>query len=105
MVHIWDARTGGLLEMLRGHTGCVSGVVFTPDGRGLVSSDSDGALKYWEVSCLANGPGNQPDSQGASKCNTLDGKKDVGTHEGNSACTMDFIGHKVRVELTDRGCI
>jgi len=80
-------------------------VAFTPDGRGLVSGSADETLKYWDVSRLANEPGGQPDSLRVSKRNTLDEKKDVGTCEGNSACTMDLIGHKVRVEFADRGCI
>jgi len=105
MVRIRDARTGELLETLRGHTRRVWSVAFTPDGHGLVSGSSDMTLKYWDVSRLANGPGGRPNSPGAPMRDTLDGKKDVGTHEGNSACTMDFIGHKVRVELADWGCI
>ena len=74
-------------------------VAFTPDGRGLVSGSSDNTLKYWDVSCLADGPGGRQNP--ASERSTLDGKQDVGTREDNSACTMDFIGHKVRVELAD----
>ena len=104
-MRIWDARTGELLETLRGHTGLVWDVAFTPDGRGLVSCSEDKTLKYWDVSRLANGAGCPPNSPGASKCDTPDGKQDVGTREDNSACTMDFIGHKVRVELANRGCI
>jgi len=91
--------------MLREHRGSVWSVAFTPDGRRLVSGSKDKTLKYWNVSCLANGPGSQPNSPGASKGDTLDGRKDVGTREGNIACTMDFIGHKVRIELADWGCV
>ena len=80
-------------------------VAFTPDGRGLVSGSLDGTLKYWDVSCLANGPGGRQNSWGASERGTLGGKQDVGTRMDNSACTMDFIGHKVRVELANQGCI
>jgi len=60
-------------------------------------------MKYWDVSRLSNGPGGRLNSPGASKRHTLDGME-VGTREGNSVCTMDFIGHKVRVEFSDRGC-
>ena len=104
-MRIWDARTGELLETLRGHTRRVWDVAFTPDGRGLVSGSADETLKYWDVSRLANGPGGQQNSRGASERGALDGKQDFGTREDNSACTMDFIGHKVRVELADWGCI
>jgi len=104
VVSIWDARTGELLERLRGHGDKVKSVAFTPDGRGLVSGSSDATLKYWDVSRLANGPGGRPNSPEASKRGSLNGK-DVGTREGNSPCTVNFIGHKVRVELTDWGCV
>ena len=80
-------------------------VAFTPDGRGLVSSSTDKTLKYWDVSHLANGHGGGPNSREASKRDTLNGEEDFGTREGSSACTMDFIGHKVRVKFSDRGCV
>ena len=80
-------------------------VAFTPDGRGLVSGSEDNTLKYWDVSCLAYGPGGRQNTWRASGRSTLDGKQDVGTREGNRACTMDFIGHKVCVELADWGCV
>jgi len=105
LVRIWDARTGELLEKLQGHGNAVQGVAFTPDGLGLVSGSSDKTLKYWDVSRLANGPGGRPNSPGASKRNNLHEKKDGGTREGNSPCTMNFIGHKVRIELADWGCV
>jgi len=100
-VRIWDARTSELLETLRGHGDKVKSVAFTPDGRGLVSASWDKTVKYWDVSHLANGPSGRPNSPEASKRDSLNGK-DVGTREGNSPCTMNFIGHKVRVELADQ---
>ena len=105
MVRIWDARTGELLETLRGHSSHLSSVAFTPDGRGLVSGSLDRTLKYWDISRLVSGPGDRPNSTGGSKRDSLNGKKDVGTCEGYSACTMNFIGHKVCVELVDWGCV
>ena len=80
-------------------------VAFTPDGRGLVSGGRDKPLKHWDISHLANGPGGRQNSRGAAKRDTLNGEEDVGTREGNSVCTMDFIGHKVRVKFADRGCV
>ena len=80
-------------------------VAFTPDGRGLVSSSSDKTLKCWDVSRLANGPGVRPGLPGTLKRWALGRMKDVGTREGSSTCTMNAIGHKVRVELADRGCV
>jgi len=103
VVRIWDARTGGLLERLRGHESSAYSVAFTPDGCGLVSGYSDDTLKYWDVSHLANGLGGRQNFLGASKRDNLNGKKDHGTREGNTSCTIKFPGHKVRVKLADRG--
>ena len=105
MVRIWDARTSELLETLQGHGDRVKSVVFTPDGRGLVSGSYDKTLKYWDISRLVNGPGDRPNFPEVSKRDTLNGKKDAGTQEDNSPCTVNFIGHKVRVELTDLRCV
>ena len=80
-------------------------VAFTPDGRGLVSGSEDNTLKFWVVSCLVDGPSGRRNPRGASERSTLDGKQDVGTREDNRACMIDFIGHEVRVELADWGCV
>ena len=69
--------------------------MFTPDGRGLVSGSEDNTLKHWDVSRLVDGPSDRQNSQEAQTY------KDVGTREGDSTCTMNFVGHKVRVELAD----
>jgi len=105
VVDIWDARTGGFLERLWGREDSAHSVAFTPDGRGLVSGSGDGTLKYWDVSRLANGRGDQSNSLFASMRDRLNRKMGVGTREGISPCTMNFIGHKVRVELADQGCV
>ena len=99
MVRIWDARTGELLDRLRGHRDCVYSVAFTPDGRGLVSGSWDKTLKYWDISRLADGPGGRQNSPEASKRDSLNGKKNISIRKGKSACAMNFIGHKVRLEL------
>jgi len=37
-IHVWDASTGRLLHRLEGHTGWVSQLVFSKDGRRLISA-------------------------------------------------------------------
>jgi general transcriptional corepressor TUP1 len=112
VVRIWDARTGELLERLRGHKDSVYSVAFTPDARGLVSGSLDKTLKYWDVARLASGAGNgnvsssgrpnTPNSApSSSKRDSMNGsKKDVVAKESNgSSCIMNFIGHKVHPSL------
>ncbi len=46
-VRVWDTRTGALLFVLRGHTGTVEHVAFSPDDASIVSSGSDGTARIW----------------------------------------------------------
>ena len=62
---IWDATTGALVEQLLWHQDPVCSIVFTPDGKTLVSSDSGGTVKFWNVKELlgaSNGEKNNKDA-------------------------------------------
>lgn len=48
-IDIWDAKSGALKKVLTGHTGGMTSMVFLPDGRTLVSGNSDGTVRLWEV--------------------------------------------------------
>jgi WD40 repeat protein len=53
-IGIWDPQTPfwwrRSLPVLRGHSGVVVGVVWSPDGRRLVSASQDGTVKIWDIS-------------------------------------------------------
>jgi hypothetical protein len=46
-VRIWDAETGLLLQILKGHTDNVYSVAYRPDGRRIVSGSVDNTIKIW----------------------------------------------------------
>jgi serine/threonine protein kinase/WD40 repeat protein len=49
-IHVWDAATGKpLCPPLEGHTGWVDGLVFTKDGRRLISGGGDTTVRYWDT--------------------------------------------------------
>jgi WD40 repeat protein/serine/threonine protein kinase len=48
-VKVWDAQTGQELLSLKGHTGGVNGVAFSPDGKRLASGSQDGTAKVWDA--------------------------------------------------------
>lgn len=46
-VRLWNVETGEQLEMLRGHQGAVTGIVFHADGSLIASSDDEGTVILW----------------------------------------------------------
>ncbi len=48
-VRVWDGRTGAPRFAIKGHTGEVRCLAFSPDGERLVSAGDDRALKVWDV--------------------------------------------------------
>jgi WD40 repeat protein len=48
-IALWDAETGRERALLKGHRGRVWALLFTPDGRTLVSGAGDGLVRLWDV--------------------------------------------------------
>ena len=49
-IRVWDAHTGEHLKTLKGHTGGVSSVAFSPDGKTLANGRTDGTILLWDFS-------------------------------------------------------
>jgi len=45
----WDARTGKLRAVLKGHEGDVGQIALSPEGTRLASASSDGTVRLWDV--------------------------------------------------------
>ncbi len=48
-IHLWDAKTGQLLRIFRGHSGDVTSVFFRPDDKQVISWGRDQTVRVWEV--------------------------------------------------------
>ena len=48
-IKLWDAATGHELTTLRGHTGNVYTVAFSPEGTRLASGSLDGTVRLWDT--------------------------------------------------------
>ena len=46
---LWDVATGNKIRQLDGHTGMVSGIAVSPDGRAAVSTAWDSTVIQWDV--------------------------------------------------------
>jgi len=48
-IGVWDAATGKRLARMEGHTGFVTDLAFSPDGRHLASSANEPVIRLWET--------------------------------------------------------
>jgi general transcriptional corepressor TUP1 len=101
IVRLWDLQTRQLVECLVGHIARVSSVAFTPDGKGLVSGSADGTLKHWSLGLLPRtvqrGALRQVYEVGVEHPRSVAEKS--GANEDLCVCTVEFLGHTVRVRL------
>lgn len=49
LVRLWRTSDGALLRDLTEHTNGLEAVLFTPDGRRLISAGHDGMVRFWDV--------------------------------------------------------
>src|SRR5205823_6167549 len=49
MIRLWDLDRGQEPLVLKGHTGEVVAVTFSPDGKRLASKSIDGSVRLWDV--------------------------------------------------------
>ena len=51
-IYLWDLSNGQQIDVLRGHNAKITSVVFSNDGRYMVSSSYDGSVRLWQMDDL-----------------------------------------------------
>ena len=49
MIRLWEVSTGKVFAELHGHHGLVDRLLFTPDGRTLITGGTDGTVLIWDI--------------------------------------------------------
>jgi len=49
-VRVQETKNGNRVARLKGHSGTIFAVQFTPDGQRLITAGSDGMLRYYSLS-------------------------------------------------------
>ena len=55
-IRIWDAKSWKPVRTLRGHTGVIMSLAFSPDGRQLASGSRDHTIKFWDTARWEESP-------------------------------------------------
>jgi WD40 repeat protein/serine/threonine protein kinase len=101
-VHLGNAADGKLLGELKGHTGRVLSVNFSPDSRWLVSSASDNTARVWDLQTRKETAGSPLRGHYGwvwSAAFAPDGKQLVTTGEDGRAIVWTFDATQVRPDL------
>jgi len=51
-IYLWDLKSGQQSQILRGHTGRISSITFSEDGKYMASSSYDGSVRLWNFNDL-----------------------------------------------------
>ncbi|WP_344413355.1 hypothetical protein [Amycolatopsis minnesotensis] len=71
VVRLWDLEEERAKAVLFGHTGYITSLAFSPDGRTLASAGPDRAIRLWSVPVNRGCPEGTPPRGHSNACSTL----------------------------------
>ncbi len=93
-IWIYDVQTGDALDLLTGHTGPVTSIVFSPDGNTIATGSEDNTIRLWDVNTKQH-------------INTCDGHEDginkIAFHPNGKTFASDSEDWQIRIWETETG--
>lgn len=102
-VKVWDALTGRLLHVLKGHSDYVNAVQFSADGKKIISAANDNTAKIWDANTgeLLTGLEGHVYRINAAQF-IQSGKKIITAADDNTIRTWDFSTGKLLTNVRDQ---
>ena len=88
-MRLWDAETGALALMLRGHSSSITCIAFSPDGTRIASAARDRTIRFWDPNTVAEERTLKTDAPAYRVAFSPDGTR-IAAPVGDSITVWDF---------------
>lgn len=90
-LRLWDLASGGVLKELRGHTGAITSLEFSPDSSLIASAALDNSVRVWDVRNAHGGGAVPPDGSSPELVGVYTGETSSVLNVRFSACNLLLV--------------
>lgn len=90
-LRLWDLAAGGVLKELRGHTGAITSLAFSPDSSLIASAALDNSVRVWDVRNAHGGGAVPPDGSSPELVGVYSGETSSVLNVQFTACNLLLV--------------